>query len=314
MIKIRRYTPADKPKWDAFVTSSKNATFLHFRDYMDYHADRFTDFSLMAYEKEEHLIAILPANISGSALYSHQGLTYGSWLTTVKHVNANTMLEIFEAMITFLRENGITRLIYKAIPHIFHKYPAEEDLYALFRFGARISAVNMSSVVELGKNQAPFDRRARRTVAKAKECGITLAPSSDYASFWKILSDNLMEKYGTNPVHSLKEIELLQSRFPSAIRLYMAYSAGTPVAGAVIFESDDTVHAQYSSANRTGNECGALGYLFSWLITETYRDRKYFDFGTSNEDEGRFLNKNLIEMKSGYGARGVAFSIYELDI
>ena len=48
MITIRRYAPADKPLWDGFVALSKNATFLHYRDYMDYHSDRFSDFSLMA--------------------------------------------------------------------------------------------------------------------------------------------------------------------------------------------------------------------------------------------------------------------------
>ena len=49
MIEIRRYSNTDKPIWDDFVKWSKNATFLHLRDYMDYHADRFDDFSLMAF-------------------------------------------------------------------------------------------------------------------------------------------------------------------------------------------------------------------------------------------------------------------------
>ena len=43
MFEIRRYTSGDKALWDQFVAQSKNGTFLFFRDYMDYHADRFCD-------------------------------------------------------------------------------------------------------------------------------------------------------------------------------------------------------------------------------------------------------------------------------
>ena len=57
MIEIRRYSNTDKPIWDDFVKRSKNATFLHLRDYMDYHADRFDDFSLMAFNHHGKLAA-----------------------------------------------------------------------------------------------------------------------------------------------------------------------------------------------------------------------------------------------------------------
>ena len=132
MVEIRRYTTNDKQRWDEFVTLSKNATFLHYRDYMDYHSDRFNDHSLMAFNEKGKLIALLPANADGDTLYSHQGLTFSGWLTQVKHFNANNMLEIFDSMCDYLKSNGFHTLIYKAIPHIYHKYPAEEDLYALF--------------------------------------------------------------------------------------------------------------------------------------------------------------------------------------
>ena len=46
---IERYSSQRKVAWDDFVKRSKNATFLFFRDYMDYHADRFQDASLLIY-------------------------------------------------------------------------------------------------------------------------------------------------------------------------------------------------------------------------------------------------------------------------
>ena len=64
MIEIVRYTPDMAASWDAFVGQSKNATFLFYRGYMDYHADRFADFSLMFYDKGR-LCALMPANDDG---------------------------------------------------------------------------------------------------------------------------------------------------------------------------------------------------------------------------------------------------------
>ena len=74
MLEIVRYTPDQKQAWNDFVSRSKNGTFLLDRNYMDYHADRFTDHSLMVYRRDK-LYALLPGNIAGDTFYSHQGLT-----------------------------------------------------------------------------------------------------------------------------------------------------------------------------------------------------------------------------------------------
>ena len=65
MFEIIRYTPDRKDEWDRFVAKSKNGTFLFFRDYMDYHADRFRDHSLMFY-LDDNLYALMPANAYSS--------------------------------------------------------------------------------------------------------------------------------------------------------------------------------------------------------------------------------------------------------
>ena len=71
-MQIIGYTPERKEEWDAFVRTSRNGTFLLLRDYMDYHADRFTDCSLMFY-REGKLMALLPANLrkEEQTIYSH---------------------------------------------------------------------------------------------------------------------------------------------------------------------------------------------------------------------------------------------------
>ena len=72
MYKIKRYIAECAAEWDDFVSQTRNGTFLFMRQYMDYHADRFCDHSLMIYRKER-LCALLPANESEGILYSHGG-------------------------------------------------------------------------------------------------------------------------------------------------------------------------------------------------------------------------------------------------
>ena len=47
MFSIHPYTPTDRPAWDEFVRRSRNGVFLFERAYMDYHADRFEDASVI---------------------------------------------------------------------------------------------------------------------------------------------------------------------------------------------------------------------------------------------------------------------------
>ena len=83
MFEIKRYTPDEIDEWNRFVAASKNGTLLFDRGFMDYHADRFTDASLMVY-REQKLYALLPANIKDDILTSHGGLTYGGMVMSDK--------------------------------------------------------------------------------------------------------------------------------------------------------------------------------------------------------------------------------------
>ena len=51
--------------WNTFVSKAKNATFLFHRNFMEYHKNRFQDFSLVVQE-DQKWVAVLPANIVGA--------------------------------------------------------------------------------------------------------------------------------------------------------------------------------------------------------------------------------------------------------
>lgn len=312
---ICKYTPDCRQEWDRFVETSKNATFLHLRGYMDYHADRFDDNSLIARDPRGRIIALLPANRRGSVVVSHQGLTYGGWLTAYKHLDAASMLEIHQLASALLKEDGATDLIYKPVPYIYTTVPAQEDLYMLFRCGAIRIASLISSAIDLRTDAGP-DADRRRKSRQALSYGIEVRESDDYTSYWQILSDVLASRHNARPVHTLAEITLLRDRFPSNIRLFAAFSAdGEMIAGTVLYITRGVVHTQYLAASEEGRRTNALTLVLSTLIDRFRREGyRWLDFGTSCEDGGNYLNEGLIRQKESLGGRAVVYDTYSLPL
>lgn len=314
MIEVVPYTADKADAWNDFVTHSKNGTFLLNRSYMDYHADRFVDCSLL-FRKKGKIIALLPANYveEERTVYSHGGLTYGGLILSESITAADT-LQVMSCATEWMRITlGADRLIYKSIPHIYHRCAAEEDLYALFRHNAKLIARTASSAITCGHPIAMQELR-RRGIKKAQANGILYEESTDMAAFWKILEEVLAEKHHKTPVHTLAEIEKLRASFPDEIRLFVARKDGVLVAGTLIYETDKVAHAQYIASSAEGRAMGALDGLFDYLISQVYAAKSYFDFGISTELGGRYLNEGLIFQKEGFGARTVVYDAYELKI
>lgn len=314
MITIEKYSPQIKQDWDDAVRNSRNGTFLHLRDYMDYHSDRFTDFSLVARDGEQ-FIAVLPACREGKTLYSHRGLTYGSWLAQLRHFDVTTMLEIWNAAMNFLRNEGIEEIVYKPVPHIYHRYPCEEDLYAIFRSGGVLVESNISTTIDLDE-PFPFDRGNKRNVNLALKSGVVVKESSDWQGYWDMLDTLLMEKYGRHPVHTLDEMKLLHSRFPENIKLYTAMLGDELLAGVVMYYcGNEVAHCQYISSTEHGREIKALTLLFDCLVKESSQaGYRYFDFGISTEDGGNYLNEGLVRQKCRMGGRGIVYNTFKINL
>lgn len=311
-INIIVYDNELKAKWDEFVVNSRNGTFLLCRDYMDYHAERYADHSLMFY-KDDRLFAVLPGNISEGTFHSHAGLTYGGFVMS-ERATAALMLEAFHALLLHLRAlGGISRMIYRPIPYIYQRYPSEEDLYALFRLGAQVVERKISSVIP---QHAPYGFSTLRTRKwkKASGLGLTISQDDDFGLFWPVLETTLQERHEARPVHSLQEITHLQKLFPENILLYRVLDHDRTIAGCVLYITEKVAHVQYIASSPDGREVGALEWLFRHLIYERHTDRSYFDFGTSVEQGGLLLNEGLIFQKEGFGGRGVVYDGYELKL
>ncbi|KUH95308.1 hypothetical protein AU189_24715 [Mycolicibacterium acapulense] len=312
MRSIEQYRPEFCEEWDTFVRGSRNGTFLFERAYMDYHAHRFEDFSLIIRDKRGHVEAMLPATRDGDRIISHGGLTYGGFIIG-SSTRAACMLEIFDQVVEFLATSGIREFIYKPVPHIYHRQPCEEDLYALFRLGARLVQRDVGACA-CPSEPMQFSQRVRRTIRKAERAGVVVEESERFEDFWPILETNLATRYQLAPVHSLSEIKLLKSRFPSHIRLFLAKDGGSVLAGSVLYEMANAAHIQYAGATEDGRAVGAQHLLLVDLLQRRFYNKKWFDYGISTEAGGRALNAGLQEFKEGFGLRAIVSDRYCISL
>jgi hypothetical protein len=308
MIHIELYESSYRIIWNDFVRSSKNGTFLLDRGYMEYHADRFKDHSLLFFD-DRHLVAILPANLVHDTLISHGGLTYGG-LITDKKMTMPLMMGIFDKLQSYSLELGILRLIYKSIPHIYHRLPAEEDAYALFVYQAHLYRRDVSSTIDR-LNMLPFTKGRRGCIKKAYANGIVVQKSNDFEMFMQIDEQHLISKHNKKPVHTAAEIKLLSERFPENIQLFGAYREGMMLGGIILYVSDNVAHAQYIAATVEGKLLSALDAILDYLINDRFHSKRYFDFGISTDQNGRLLDSNLIANKESFGARATVYDFYE---
>lgn len=311
---IELFTPAMAAEWNDFVSRSRQPSFLFDRGYMDYHSDRFSDFSLVARSSSGRILSLLPAERRGVVVTSHGGLTYGGWITPLRHFSAATMLDVMGEAVEFMHGAGVKELVYNPIPYIYCRQPAQEDIYALFRHGAQMTACGISSAIRLS-SPAPMNESTRQGIKLAISSGVTAVRSSDFSLFWPMLCSCLAERHnGAAPTHTLAEMELLSSRFPDRILLYLAYKDGEPVAGAVVYVTERVVHTQYLATTAEGRRVKALALLINQIAAEWSPSKAYLDFGTSTERGGELLNRGLLLQKSGHGALGVAMPVYSMPV
>lgn len=309
-ISVQRFHPKLARSWDDFVATAKNALFMFSRGYMDYHADRFRDHSLMFF-RDGALVGLLPANEHDGVLYSHAGLSFGGVISDSRMKTVH-MLEAFDRLFDYIRIAGLSRLVYKAVPHIYHLLPADEDLYALFRAGSKLVAREVSSCITM-KTRPMLGAGRKWSVSRLNREGIEIQESRDFIPFMNLARDQLRERHGKEITHTGAEMQLLADRFPENIRMFVAADAYGIVGGVIVYITPSVVHVQYMASNARGKAVRAVDGIINWLLTKRYPHVSYFDFGISTEERGTILNVGLAAFKEGFGARTLTFDTYAVD-
>ncbi len=312
---ITPFSTAEHELWDAIVSRSINGTLLHSRKFLNYHGKRFEDMSVFVTFKTE-VVGVFPAARSpadSQTVVSHPGLTYGG----IVHdglISGDRMLEVMDKLSIYFHEKNFRRLVYKAIPNIYPIAPAQDDSYALWRFGAARIRCDLAVVIDLAHRLKPSQRRIR-SLKKARAAVNIRRDIPTFDEFWSILSANLSRKHGAVPVHNLEEISLLSHRFPTEIELYGAFKNDVLVAGVLLFKTARVWHAQYIASSEQGYELAALDAVFDEIVSDAQNASvRYFDFGTCNEKDGHVLNDGLYRFKAEFGGLGVTYEQYQLEL
>ena len=309
-MEIVQYNQDLQNVWDAFIDESKNGTFMLKRGYVEYHSDRFTDFSLMFYD-EGKLVAVLPASLHGDEMRSHGGLTYGGIISDRK-MTTKKMLSVLDSLLPYLKENNIKKLIYKRVPSFYHTYPADEDVYALFKNKAKLVRRDISTAVYL-PDRIKLSKGKKWGISRAKQAGVVVKKFDDFNLFIE-KENEVLKRHNAQAVHTGGELKLLAKRFPDNIALYGAFLNDEFLAGTLVYVTPTVAHTQYITTTEKGRETFAFDFLGNELISNVYADKIWFDFGISTEDGGMMLNEGLCQQKETFGGRGFVYDFYELEI
>ncbi len=313
-----RYSAEAQSAWDGFVNESAwNGTFLHTRQFLSYHGDRFEDISLLVNNEDGKTVAVFPAAIHPVArdtVVSHPGATFGG-LVAGGQCRGESCIAALNDIAAYYRGIGLKRLLYKVTPHIYHQVPFQDDLYALFRLGFRRVRCDISATIAASDRPA-LTKGRKYEISKARKRGVEVVEGvAQLKDIHGLIEANLWQAHQAKPVHDIAELLLLQSRFPQNIRFLAARMDGEVVAGLVMFNFRNVAHTQYIASNDRGRETGALDLLIEHSVGGVFADGyRYFDFGISNEQDGQVLNEGLYRYKRTFGAGSVVHEFYELDL
>src|SRR5690554_3879207 len=178
-VAIVKYEPHHKKVWDDFVIEAKNSVFLFQRDFMEYHKDRFVDFSLLLFV-DDVLTAVLPASVNKNVITSHKGLTYGGLLVK-NNCKFSTYKTMFLSLLSYLKSQQLHQLVIKTLPAIYCDSGGEELAYLHQFYGSGFEAT-IGSVVFKKENQVFSKSMVRNARLAAKE-GVVIKNSSDFNTF-----------------------------------------------------------------------------------------------------------------------------------
>ncbi len=314
---IRPFTGEWLADWDELALRSANGTFLHTREFLGCHGDRYRDRSLLVTGPKDRLAGVFPAAEDPddpTMVISHPGLPYGG-LVHDGSLYGPAMLAALTEIAAEYRSLGFTRLRCRPVPHIYHRRPAGDEVYALYRLGARREGCDLAAVIDVAdRGKVRADRR--RGLRLAAAAGVRAEEGwHNAAAFWRILDDNLAARHGAAPAHTLAQLGYLHERFAAQITLVTAKADGDVLAGCLFFGAGRALHAQYTAASPAGRALHATEVAVERGIGLA-RDRgfRYLSFGTLTQERGARLNESQYDFKCSFGARGVVHEHYRLTL
>lgn len=323
--KIVKYNEQYKKEWDLFVNvESINGTFLHTRDFLNYHPKgRFIDNSYMIYDKKDKLAAVVPACLvmknEKKVLYSHKGSTFGGIVINKKNYRVEKIMLIVEIIEKQVIKEEIDEIEYKFTSSVYSTEPDSLFEYIFFNKGyneykelnllVNYSNYNDNIIKNLSKGK-------KYSVSKSEKAGckfIQLNSKNEIIEFYNILCHNL-NKYNVKPVHTLNElIEFKDFRLRNECSFFGIELNQKIVAGAMMFYFNkvNVAHTQYLCALPEYDGLSPMSFLYYSLIKEMKtRGYKKLTWGIVTEEHGKYLNMGLANSKEAFGGEYSINRIY----
>lgn len=279
---------------------------------MEYHRDRFDDFSLMIFQKDE-LIALIPANKSKDEVFSHQGLTFGGVLLPFD-IASETVFEIMDSVLDYLNQSEINSFTVKMIPEIYFKQPSNELKYYLLKQYAKVETNHMVLAIDYSKPLTIHKTKLKHY--RKDKYDFKIEETFEFEPFWNsVLIPRLKSRHNVSPVHTSQEIQLLATHFPKQIKQFNIYLEDEILAGITIFENDTVVKSQYGATTEKGEKTRALDYLFLHLIFKYQKeDKRFFSMGTVTEKNELGYNPGLLRQKEELGCMVFVQNVIKLKL
>ena len=285
-------------------------------EFLGQHSNRFKDQSIVIFEDNNPIAYVLAADSPDhkECVESHPGAAFGG-LVTKPNVKGLETVELLEAALNYYKDLGFKQLIYRATPYIYSQHSLGDLNYAIHRNRGYISQSLLSCAIDF-RNEVVYSKRKSRSLKKNDSQLRAVVETGLIEEYWDLLESNLWERHKAKPLHSVDSIKWLINTLPSNIELWVCLAEDSSIlAGVLVFKNRFTWKSQYIAANKLGRSVGALDFLFNEIIISAKREgMRYFDFGTSNEDNGDYLNTGLYDFKTEFGAKGVSYEKFKFDL
>ncbi len=285
-IKVRTLTPADVPRWDAFVRACPQATFFHLSAWQGIVEDvlRHRCFFLFA-ERAGEIIAVLPlaevrSRLFGHALTSLPFCVYGG-VAAADEAGPEAVSALESEADALASKLGVQHLEYRNL-QVRHEDWPRQDLYVTFR---------KAILPEVEDNMLAIPRKQRAMVRKGIKNGLVSETDANVDRFFALYADNV-RRHGT-PALSKKFFQRLKDSFGEACEvLTVTDPAGKPLSSVLSFYFRDEVLPYYAGDDLAARDLAANDFKY-WELMRRACERgcKVFDYGRSKVGTGPYSFK-----------------------
>lgn len=313
-ISVRLINREDRKNWTTFTERSNNGTVFHTPAFLDYHPEgRFNNHHLVVESNSDKVIAFIPgalSEIDGETWFrSYPGASYGGPVLE-DSAGLDKVERMIDALVKYCRKQGFSGIEMTPPPVCYYRRPHNYIDFALIKRGFGYKKRELTAVIDLRRLgeeiDLGFSQSARRGVKKALKSGLRVVEDNSFSKFYPVLANNLNDRHGVKPTHTLKELNLLDELLgQSAVRQFIAIDDSDRVhAGMIMFHCNPRVTlAFYISHNEDSQSLRPVNLVYREVIDWARKmGYHYLDLGTYTLNME--VNHGLCRFKESFSARG----------